>query len=86
MAAGVQKDVDHAGFVADQNHRFLTHPRAEEIARIGDLAFMADKQPGAGENRLKLLAIDFLADESAAIQNAFVQICHAGGVEYLVHS
>ena len=55
MAARIEKDMDLAGAVAAQDHRFLAHPRNKEIAGVGDLAFMPDKQPGPGEQPLQFL-------------------------------
>ena len=58
VAAGIQKHVHLAGAVAAEDHRLLTHPRGGVIAGIGDLALMADKEPGAGEDLFLLLGVD----------------------------
>src|SRR5437764_8747439 len=55
-----------AGPVAAQQNRFLTHARDDEIAGVRDLALMADKQPGAGEDALLLLGVDLVVDEDLA--------------------
>ena len=47
--------MDRAGAVAAQDHRLLAHARDEEVAGVGDLAFVPDEQPGAGEDALLLL-------------------------------
>ena len=57
MPAGVQEHVHRAGLVAAQDHRLLAHARDEEVARLRDLAFVPDEQPGAGEQLLQFLAI-----------------------------
>src|SRR5438477_582537 len=50
VAARIEERMNFAGAVAAQDHRFLAHPRHEIVAGIGDLAVMAEKQPGAGED------------------------------------
>ncbi len=66
MPAGVQKDVDRLLPVATQEHRFLPHTRYKVIPWLGNLAFMADEQPGAGEDALQLLLVDVFIDEDLA--------------------
>src|SRR5262245_31137929 len=66
MAAGIEEDVDAAGPVAAQDHRLLAHRRHEIVARLGDLAFVPDMQPGAREDALLLLGVDVLVDEDLA--------------------
>ena len=58
--------MDLAGAVAAQDHRLLAHAGDKEIAGVGDLALMADKQPGAGEQPLLLLRIDLVIDKDLA--------------------
>ena len=55
-----------AGPVAAQDHRFLAHPRDEVIPRLGDLALMADEQPGPRKEPLQLLLVDLVIDEDLA--------------------
>ena len=52
MAAGVEEGVNEALPVTHEEDGFLAHASIEEIARLGDLALMADEQPGAGEDAL----------------------------------
>src|ERR1700732_778785 len=66
MAARIEEDMDLAGPVAAQDHRFLAHPRDEEIPRLRDLALMADEQPGAREEPLQFFAVDLLLDTDLA--------------------
>ncbi len=69
-----------AGAVAAQDHRLLAHARDEEIARIGDLAFMPDEQPGTGEDALLLLGIDVVIDENLAADLPRCEIDEAGTI------
>src|SRR5260370_42408738 len=66
MAARIEKDVNRAGAVAAQDDGLLAHPRGGEIARVGDLALMPDKEPGAREDPLLLLGVDLLVDKDLA--------------------
>ncbi len=56
MPAGVEKDVDAVLLIAAQDHRFAAHPGREVVAGVGDLALMADEQPGARKQPLQFLA------------------------------
>src|SRR5438094_70210 len=69
-----------AGPVAAQQNRFLTHARDEEIAGVRDLALMADKQPGAGEDALLLLGVDRVVDEDLAADPPGLEIDQPGAV------
>jgi hypothetical protein len=80
VAAGVQEDVDPAGPVAAQDHRFLAHRRHEIVARLGDLALVTDMQPGAREDPLLLLGVDLLVDEDLAADLAQPQIDQARAI------
>ena len=56
--------------VAAQDHRLLAHARDEEVARLRDQALMPDEQPGAGEQFLQFLAVEFRRDEDLAADRA----------------
>src|SRR5437660_8640330 len=58
VAAGVQEHVELLSAIAGQDDRLLPHTRHEIIPRLGDLALVAHKQPGAGEDLLLLLLVD----------------------------
>jgi len=49
VPAGVQEDVNRAFCVAAEDDGFLTHAGDEEVPGVGNLAFMADEQPGSGK-------------------------------------
>ena len=70
MPARVQEDADPARPVAAEDDRLLAHGRDEEVARLRDLALVADEEPGAGEDLLQLLPVDLLADEDLAADDA----------------
>src|SRR5579885_2858718 len=79
MAAGVEKDARPARGIARENYRFLAHARDEVIARLADLTFMADVEPGARENSLELLAVEILVDENLAADFTALEINQASG-------
>ncbi len=66
--------MDLAGAVATEDDQFLAHAGNEEIARVRDLALVADKQPGAGEQPLLLLRVDLVVDENLAADLPLAQI------------
>src|ERR1700743_167765 len=66
MPARVEEHMHLAGPVAAQDHRFLAHRRHKEITGVRDLALGPDKQPGAGEYPLLLLAVDLVIDKDLA--------------------
>src|ERR1700730_2709841 len=66
MAARIEKHMDFAGPVAAQDHRFLAHSRDKEIPWFWNLALVAYKQPGAGEEPLQFFAVDLLIDKDLA--------------------
>jgi len=72
--------VHRAGAVAAQDHRFLAHPRNEEIAGVGDLALMPDKEPRAGKDALLLLRVDLVVDENLAADLPGRKIDETGAV------
>ena len=63
MPTGVQEHVDRLLPVPAQEHRFLPHTRHKVVPGFGNLAFMADEQPGAREDPLHLLLVDVFIDE-----------------------
>src|SRR6516164_1195082 len=74
MPADIQKGVHLARRVAHDENRVFTHVSGEEIARPRDLALMAQKEPGAGEDPLQFLLIDLGLDEDAATDQALLGI------------
>jgi hypothetical protein len=79
--------VDLPLLVADQDHRFAAHPRGEEVTRIGDLALMPDKQPGASEELFEFLGKNPVIDEDLAADNAALGIDQPiGRVHRITHS
>ena len=68
------------GPVAAQDHRLLAHRRHEIVARLGDLAFVPDMQPGAREDALLLLGVDVLVDEDLPADLPDLQIHQAGAI------
>jgi len=75
-----------AGAVAAQDHRFLAHARDGEIAGPRDLAFMADKEPGARKDPLQFLLVDCLVDEDLAADLPGVEVNQARAVTVAVCS
>ena len=65
MAADIEKGAHPAGTVAHHQHRVLAHIGRQEIARLRDLAFVAQEQPAAGEDLLQLLLVDLRLDKDA---------------------
>jgi len=52
--------------VTDDENRVLAHGSGEEVARLGDLALMAKKEPTAGEYPLQLLLVDLRFNKDPA--------------------
>ena len=65
VAADIEKRMHGAGTVAHDKHRVLAHIGREEIAGLGDLALMAQKEPAARKDALQLLLVDLPLDENA---------------------
>jgi hypothetical protein len=77
MPARVQEHADLPRTVATEDHRLLAHRRAEIVARLRDLALVADEEPGAGEDALELLAVDLVAHEDLAADDAALDVDQA---------
>src|SRR3954447_22665162 len=80
MPARIEKDVDHIGAVAAQDHRLLAHARDDIIAGVRDLALVTDKQPGAGEDLLLLLGVDLVVDKDLAADLPRGEIDQTGAI------
>src|SRR6266567_7760000 len=74
MAADVEKGVDLARAVAHHQHRVLAHISREEVARLRDLALVAQKEPAACENPLLLFFVDPPLDKDAAADQTSIGI------------
>src|SRR5207253_11523585 len=74
MAADIQEGAHHAGGVAHHQYRVLAHIGRKEMAGLGDLALMAQKEPAAGEDPLQLLPVDLRLDKDAAADQAAVAV------------
>src|SRR5262249_42424480 len=74
MPADVEKGVDFALAVPHHQDRVFAHIRAEEVPRLGELAFMAQKQPAAGKDLRQLLLIDLWLDKDAPADQAALGI------------
>jgi len=66
MPARVQEHMRLAHSVAAQDHRLFAHRRDKEVARVGDLALMTDKEPCAGEDAPQFLLVDLVVDKDLA--------------------
>src|SRR5262249_36560519 len=82
MAAHIEKGMDLSLAVSSHENRVFAHGGAEEVARLGDLALMAQKQPAAGEDLLQLLLVDPPLDEDAPADQAPVGIDQTADVRY----
>ena len=77
MAAIVQEHMQLAMPITVEDDRFFAHPAEHVIARFGNMAFMADKQPGAREYTLQLIIVDSLAGKNLPADHSLVEIDHA---------
>src|SRR5262249_62165156 len=57
-----------------RDHTLLTHGGAKKVARLGDLAVVAQKQPAAGEDPFQLLLVDLRFNEDASTDQAMLGI------------
>ena len=60
--------------VPAHDHRLLAHARYEVIARLFDLAFVSDEQPGPGEDLLQLPLVDLLVYKDLPADLPFRQV------------
>src|SRR5262245_43399605 len=74
MAADVEKGMDLPSAVPHDQHGVFSHVGAEEIARVSNLALMAEEQPAAREDLLQLLLVDLLVDEDTPTNEALLDI------------
>ena len=66
MAAGVGDDPDLSAFVPRHDHGLDPEAPRNVVAGLGDLAFVAYEEPGAGEDPVDLLPIDVLIEPGPA--------------------
>ena len=74
VPAGIQEDTDPPGAVAAEDDRLLAHRRHGVVARLEDLALVADEEPGPGEDLLQLLPVDLLAHEDLPADDPGVHV------------
>src|SRR5712691_10244484 len=74
VPAGVQDHVDPLPLIAGEDDRLLAHAGDEVVAGPGDLALVADEEPGAGEDALLLLREDFVVDEELAAHDSALHV------------
>src|SRR5215813_4944774 len=74
MAAHVEKGVYLPLAVTHYEDRVFTHIGAEEVARLGYLTLVAQKQPATGEDLLQFLLVDLPLDEDAPADQSAVGI------------
>src|SRR4029453_18203848 len=74
VPAGIQKHANPSGAVAAEDDRLLAHARREKVARLRNLALVADEEPGAREHALLLLTIDLIAHEDLAADDAALDV------------
>src|SRR5262245_60082016 len=77
MTTRVEEHADPSRAVAAQDDRLLAHRRRQVVARLGDLALVADEEPGAGEDPLELLPVDLLAHEDLAADDPALDVDEA---------
>src|SRR5579859_2175935 len=76
VPAAVEEDLQLAGAVARGDHAFLADIGDEEVARIGDLAFVAHEVPRPGENPLELQLVDLGIGEDLALHRSIGDVHH----------
>src|SRR6516165_3150634 len=74
MAADVEKGVHVPLGVAHHEDWVLAHVGTQEVARLGDLALMAEKEPAASKDLLELLGVDVGLNEDASADQAALDI------------
>ena len=78
VRARVQERVDRAVALTHDDDVVFAHRGAHEVARIGDLAFMGQKQPRAGKDLAQLGLIDLFVGKHTAV-NLCVLAVHQFG-------
>jgi len=66
VRAGVEEALHAAVFLADDQHIVFTHIGRDVVAGLGNLGFVGDEQPAAGEDALQLLIVDVAIPEDVA--------------------
>src|SRR5215813_3678998 len=74
MAAHVEEGVNLAVRVAHDQDRVLPYVGREEVARLRDLALVAEEEPAASEDPLELLLVDLSLDEDATADQSVLGI------------
>ena len=70
VAAGVEEDMDLALLVASADDLVLADVVDHVVARLGDLAVMANEVPASGEDALHLQPVERLVGEDAPVQGS----------------
>src|SRR5258708_23025891 len=83
MAADVEKGMHAAAAIANHQYRVLAHIGGQEIAGLGNLAVMAQKQPASREELPQLLFVNLRLDKNAATDQPAIGINEAG--EFACH-
>src|SRR3954447_9898483 len=80
MPARIEEHMDCISAVAAQDRRFLAHARNDVIARVRNLALVADEQPGTSENLLLLLGVDLVVDKDLATDLPRCEVNETGAI------
>jgi hypothetical protein len=96
MAAGIVKGANGAGPVAGDDDGIIAHLHREIVAGLGDLAVVADEQPVAIPDRLKIELVVIGVDVESlleAVASEYPIICrgalrrrHPGGKPHGLHA
>ncbi|MCY1438955.1 hypothetical protein D9M71_551730 [compost metagenome] len=63
VRAGVDQHLDRGILLANHQHLVLTHGGGDVVAGLGNLRFVGDEQPAAGEDLLQFLLVDVAIPE-----------------------
>src|SRR5262249_5394223 len=74
----IEKGPPPTAAVAHHQHRVFAHIRREEIARLRDLALVAQKKPAARKNPVQFLFVNLPFDENAATDQTAIGIDETG--------
>lgn len=77
VPTGVQEHMQLALPVTGEDHRLIAHLGDEVVIRVGDLAFVANEEPGAGEDLCQFLPVDLVTDEDLTADFPALQIDQA---------